>query len=96
MSTRHVRVSEDFIPVSEFKTQAAELLKRVGANGQPLVITQHGKPAGVVLSPAAYDALIEKIAFMQGVHEGLAEAEAGHGRAHAEFATEARKRYKAR
>jgi prevent-host-death family protein len=96
MATQHVRVSQDFVPVSEWKTQAAELLKRVGANKQPLVITQYGKPAGVVLSPAAYDALMDKIAFMQGVHEGLAEAEVGRGRGHAAFATEARKRYKTR
>jgi prevent-host-death family protein len=94
MAAQNVRISKDFIPVSEFKTQAAEHLRRVGESKQPLIITQHGKPAGVVLSPAAYDQLMEKIAFMQGVHEGLVEANTATGRAHASFAAEARRRYK--
>ena len=44
-------ISEDFVPVSEFKAQAAEWLRRIGETDAPLVVTQHGKPAGVLLSP---------------------------------------------
>lgn len=46
-------ISEDFVPVSEFKAQAAEWLRRIGETDAPLVVTQHGKPAGVLLSPRA-------------------------------------------
>ena len=35
---RAVRVSEDIVPVSDFKAQAADWLKRIAETGQPLVM----------------------------------------------------------
>ncbi|NOZ86588.1 MAG: type II toxin-antitoxin system Phd/YefM family antitoxin, partial [Deltaproteobacteria bacterium] len=46
-----MRVSENIIPVSEFKARAAEWLRRLAESSEPLVITQNGKAAGVLLSP---------------------------------------------
>lgn len=72
-----VRISENFVPVSEFKAQAAEWLRKIGEGGAPLVVTQNGKPAGVLLSPEAYDELTERARFVAAVNEGLADVEAG-------------------
>jgi prevent-host-death family protein len=74
---RSIRVSENFVPVSEFKAQAAEWLRKVGMDGAPVVVTQNGKPAGVLLSPAAFDELTDRARFVEAVNEGLAAAEAG-------------------
>lgn len=93
---KQLRVSEDFVPVSEFKAQAAELLKRVADSRQPLVITQNGRPAGVLLSPAAYDDLMERSAFVAAVSAGLSDVEAGRTEAHAVVAGRLRKKYPAR
>ena len=65
------RVSKDIVPVSEFKAQAAEWLRRIAGSGHPLVITQNGKPAGVLLSPAAFDELSETQNFVSAVHQGM-------------------------
>jgi prevent-host-death family protein len=92
----HVRVSEDFVPVSDFKAQAADLLKRVGDTRKPLVITQNGRPAGVLLSPAAYDDLIERAEFVAAVSAGLADIEAGRTEEHRLVAARLRKKYPAR
>ncbi len=72
-----VRISENFVPVSEFKAQAAEFLRKLGEGAAPLVVTQNGKPAGVLLSPEAYDELTERARFVAAVNEGLADATAG-------------------
>lgn len=72
-----VRISENFVPVSEFKAQAAEWLRKLSEGGAPLVVTQNGRPAGVVLSPEAYDELTDRARFVAAVTEGLADAEAG-------------------
>jgi prevent-host-death family protein len=72
-----VRISEDIVPVSDFKAQAADFLRRVAETGQPLVITQNGKAAGVLLSPAEFDRLTERARFLAAVGEGLADADAG-------------------
>jgi prevent-host-death family protein len=93
---RAVRIAEDIVPVSDFKAQAAEWLKRVAESGHPLVITQNGKAAGVLLSPAQFDALSERARFVAAVDEGLADSEAGRVHTHAEVVAELKKRRRAR
>ncbi|MCC6751330.1 MAG: type II toxin-antitoxin system Phd/YefM family antitoxin [Deltaproteobacteria bacterium] len=91
-----LRVSEDIVPVSEFKAQAAEWLRRLTTTGQPLVITQNGKPAGVLLSPEAYDELAERARFVAAVEDGLADSQAGRLTDQATLAAELKARYRAR
>jgi len=59
-SMRALKVAEDIVPVGEFKGQAARWLRHVAESGQPVVITQNGKPAGVLVSPSEYDRLTER------------------------------------
>jgi prevent-host-death family protein len=89
---RPVRISENFVPVSEFKAQAADWLRKLVETDVPVVVTQNGKPAGVLLSPRAFDDLTEQARFVSAVNEGLADAEAGRVHSHAEVV----KRMKAR
>lgn len=60
----------------EFKAQAADWLRKLGETGAPVVVTQNGKPAGVLLSPEVFDQLTEQARFVAAVNEGLADAEA--------------------
>ena len=73
---RAPRISEDIVPVSDFKAHAADLLRRIAETGQPLVITQNGKAAGVVLSPERFDELTERARFSEAVNAGLADSDA--------------------
>ena len=75
-----LRISQDIVPVSDFKAQASEWLRRIASSGRPLVITQNGKPAAVLLSPTAFDELTEHQQFLAAVQEGMADEQAG--RAH--------------
>ena len=93
---RSVRVSEDFVPVSEFKAQAAAWFRRLARSGAPLVVTQNGKPAGVLLSPLAFDELTARARFVEAVQEGLADVEAGRVRSHAEVVRQMRSRFSGR
>lgn len=90
---RAVRVSQDIVPVTDFKARASEWLRRLADSDHPLVITQNGKPAAVLLSPRAFDALVERGRFLAAIDEGLADAEAGRVRPHREVAAELRKRF---
>ncbi|MBE0501923.1 MAG: type II toxin-antitoxin system Phd/YefM family antitoxin [Desulfuromonadales bacterium] len=67
-------IAEGVIPIGEFKVHAARYLKNL--NG-PMVITQNGRPAGVLLSPADYDRLTQHQLFMESVAAGLDDAENG-------------------
>jgi prevent-host-death family protein len=89
---RAVRISEDIVPVSDFKAQAAEWLKRVADTRQPIVITQNGKAAGVLLSPALFDELVERTRFESALDAGLADADAGRVHRHEDVVAEMRRR----
>ena len=71
------QVSEDILPLSEFKTHASKALRRVRESQRPIVITQNGKPAGVLLSPEEFDRLTERERFVEAVRDGLADVEDG-------------------
>jgi len=74
---KEVQVSDGIVPLGEFKSQAAKFLKRLGESGQPMVITQNGRPAGVLVSPKEFDRIQERQRFLESIAAGLADAEAG-------------------
>lgn len=69
-----LRVTEGVIPLGEFKSHASRYLKNLDG---PVVITQNGRPAGVLLSPAEYDRICEQQSFLQSIAAGMADAQAG-------------------
>jgi len=77
MIMKEVQISDGIVPLGEFKAQATKLLKRIGESGQPMVITQNGRPAGVLLSPREYDRIQERQRFLESIAAGLADAESG-------------------
>jgi len=74
-----LKVSKDVVTLAEFKSQAAHLLERIGLSSQPLLITQNGKPAGVLLSPAEFDRIQEQDSarFIASVNRGMGDADNG-------------------
>lgn len=88
-----VRVSDGIVPLSEFKARAAEWLRRIDRTGSPVVITQNGRAAGVLLSPAAFDALSERAQFVAAVRDGIGDADRGREIPHESMVAEVRARY---
>lgn len=74
--------------MSELKAHAAAWMRKAAETGAPLVVTQNGRAAAVLLSPQAYDDLTERARFVAAVEEGLADSEAGRTTSHAEVARE--------
>lgn len=74
---KQLHVSEDIVPLGEFKTHASKALRHVRESGRPIVITQNGKPAGVLLSPKEFDRLTERERFVSAVRDGLKDADNG-------------------
>ena len=74
-----LKVSTDVVTLAKFKSQAATLLERINTSSQPLLITQNGKPAGVLLSPAEFDRIQEQetTRFVASVNRGIQDADVG-------------------
>ncbi len=73
-----LRIANDIIPVGEFKTHIAKWLKDLKEHHSPVIITQNGKPAGVLISPEDYDAIQYKKRFAESVLKGLKEVDNGN------------------
>jgi prevent-host-death family protein len=87
-----INISTDIIPIGELKKRLSQYLTNVHTTGHPLVITQNGKPAGVLISPAEYDDLVYKKSFIESVHRGLSDVESGQVYSTPELKEELRKR----
>ena len=70
-------VAKDIVPIAEFKSGISRWFKEIRMSGSPLVITQNGKPAGVLLSPQEYDDLVYRRDFLDSVERGLKDARDG-------------------
>src|SRR6266568_851525 len=75
---RDINVSEGIVPLGEFKTKASKIIRDIAGSDEPLVITQNGRPAAVLMSPSAFQELRERQEFLQAIAEGVADSEVGH------------------
>lgn len=75
-------LSEDIIPVSEFKKNTASYLKDIRSKGRAIVLTQNGHSAAVVLSPEAFELLDYKKELFAAVAKGEREIDSGKGIPH--------------
>lgn len=56
-----VDVSRDIVPLTDFKRRTTEFVERLKRTGGPMVLTVNGKPEIVVLDPAAYQRMRDRL-----------------------------------
>jgi prevent-host-death family protein len=52
-----LRLSRDILPVTEFRANAAQFIETVRETGEPVILTQHGRSAAVLLDVGPYESL---------------------------------------
>lgn len=67
------------VPVSDFRQDAAAVLRRVRGSREPLVITQRGRAAAVIVSIEAYERAIYERELLRQLARGEKEIAAGKG-----------------
>jgi len=67
------------VPVSDLRQDAAAVLKRLQASREPLVITQRGRAAAVLLSIEAYERREQERDLLQLLARGEKEISDGKG-----------------
>jgi prevent-host-death family protein len=72
-----LQVAEDIVPIAEFKAHLSERIRAVRERLRPLVVTQNGKAAAVLLAPEQFDRLMHQAQFVAAVQEGLEQQEDG-------------------
>ncbi len=77
-----LRIDQDIRSMSEFRTGIASFLKQVHDTKRPLIITQHGKGAAVLLDVGEYEAMQEKIELLKDIQTSVSQIENGEGIEH--------------
>ena len=67
------------VPISDLRQDAAAVLRHVRAVGQPLIITQRGRAAAVMLSIEAYESAEEERELLRLLAKGEREIATGKG-----------------
>jgi prevent-host-death family protein len=91
--TKGTMFAEDVHPVSEFRSKAAGFITQVHNTKRPLVITQNGKSAAVLLDVTIYDSMVEKLELLQDVEIGSKQIDEGKGITHSEAHKTIRSKY---
>jgi antitoxin YefM len=74
---KRISIANDIVPIGEFKSGISKWINKSKSSGNPIVITQNGRPAAVVISPTDYDQLNELRQFVDSVKRGLTDSDDG-------------------
>ena len=86
-------LTSDIHSLSEFRSNASGFVAQVHKTKRPLVITQNGKSAAVLMDVNEYDKLMEKIELMQDIETSLNQIGEGKGIPHTEAHQQLKSRY---
>ena len=86
------KLSSHVRPISYLKAHAAEIVRTLAAQGEPLVITQNGEAKAVVQDIRSYDQTQETMALLKILALGGRQIEAGQVQPVADVITQLRSR----
>ena len=65
-------------PLTEFRNHIKDYIEELKVNKKPIILTQHGKSAAVLLDPDKFQELQDQIEFMRNVALGLDDVKNRH------------------
>ncbi len=80
-----VRPTQDIRPLADFRANLASVVRQVQRTKRPVILTQHGRSAAVLVDAGEYEALVDRAELLDDVR--VAESEIAqdkgvtHGRA---------------
>jgi prevent-host-death family protein len=77
------RLAQDIQPLADFRAHIATVVRRVRRTRRPVVLTQHGRGAAVLVDVREYDALLERIELLEDVQRSEKQLARGRGVSHA-------------
>ncbi len=69
---------KNILPLTDFRNQMKKYLRELQASQKPIILTQHGKSAAVLLSAEAFQKMQDEIEFLKKIARGLDDYKQGH------------------
>lgn len=88
-----LRPSTDVRPVTEFRANTSAMIEQMHASQRPLILTQHGRSAAVLLDPEVYESLVDELELLRSLAISEAQITAGQVIPHDEVVRRMREKY---
>jgi len=72
-----ISISKDIEPLSEFRKQSADFIKRLKQEKRSIILTQHGKSAAVLMDVSEYERLTRRMEMLEDLLEAKQQSEQG-------------------
>ena len=89
-----LKLSEDIVPLSEFRANMAATLGQLRDTGRPVVLTEHGRSAAVLLGISDYEALLDEVDLLRDIRMAEEQLAAGESVPHTRAKAELKQRLK--
>ena len=76
---QRIVLNDDIHSLSEFRSNASGFISQVHSTKRPLVITQNGKSAAVLLDVDEYEKIMEKTELIQDIETAINQISEGEG-----------------
>ena len=94
MTRPAIDLERDIQPVSDFRTRASAVLREVQRSGRPVVLTQHGRSAAVLVDVKSYQDMVDELEILKDIVQSRADFDAGRTFTHEEVRERLLARYK--
>lgn len=91
---QRIQLHKDIQPLSEFRSKVAYYFNKVKKTKRPLIITQHGKSAAVLMSVVEYENLLDKIEILEDIRLAESQVSDGQGISHEKVKKRLSKRFR--
>lgn len=88
-----LRPSTDVRPVTDFRANTSAVLEQVQTTKRPIILTQHGRSAAVLLDPQVFEDLVSENEFLRELAISETQFASGHVLPHDEVVRRVRKKY---
>ena len=87
-----LKPSEDIVPLTEFRANMAATIGQLRDTGRPVVLTEHGRSAAVLLGISDYEALLEEVDLLRDIRTAEEQLAVGKGLPHTRAKAELKQR----
>ena len=77
-----LRPSKDIHPLAGFRANLAAVVEQVQRTKRPVVLTQHGRSAAVLLDADAFESMQDRLELLEDVYKAEAQLARGEGLSH--------------
>lgn len=77
-----LRPTQDIRPLADFRANLAAVLEQVQSTKRPVILTQHGRSAAVLVDVEAYEAMQDRLELFEDVRTAEGQLARGEGVSH--------------